>query len=55
MVRKPEGIGETEDLLRKLIQVPKRELDRELAKRIVKLQRKESKSKKRAAKRKKKS
>lgn len=48
MVRKPEGIAETEDLLRKLAQVPKRELDREVEKA-------KAKSKKRAAKRKKKS
>lgn len=42
MSKKPEGHGEAESLLRKLIQVPKRELDREVAK-----------HKKRAAKRKK--
>ena len=44
MVRKPEGIAETEDLLRKLVRVPKRELEQV-----------ERKRKKRAAKRKKKS
>lgn len=48
MTRKPEGVGETEDLLRKLVQVPKKELDREVEKA-------KAKSKKRAAKRKKKS
>lgn len=42
MAGKPEGIGETKELLRKLAQVPKKELDREVAK-----------HKKRAAKRKK--
>ena len=30
MAKRPEGIGETEDLLRKLVQVPKRELDAEV-------------------------
>lgn len=44
MVRKPDGIAETEQLLR----VPKRELDRQV-------ERTKAKSKKRAAKRKKKS
>lgn len=33
MGSKPEGIVETKDLLRKLAQVPKKELDREVAKR----------------------
>lgn len=32
MVRKPEGVNETEALLRKLVQVPKAELDKQLAK-----------------------
>jgi len=32
MVRKPEGVDETESLLQKLVQVPKAELDREMAK-----------------------
>ena len=32
MVRKPDGIAETESLLRTLTQVPKRELDARLAK-----------------------
>jgi hypothetical protein len=32
MVRKPEGIAETESLLRTLAQVPKHELDARLAK-----------------------
>lgn len=31
MVRKPEGVAETEALLKSLVQVPKQELDRELA------------------------
>lgn len=50
MVRKPEGVAETESLLQKLVQVPKQELDREVEKARAKPQRK-----KRAAKRKKKS
>lgn len=33
MAKKPEGVAETTDLLRKLVQVPKAELDRQLAKR----------------------
>lgn len=49
MVRKPEGVNETESLLRKLVQVPKEELDAEIAKEKAKPR------KKRAAKRKKKS
>ena len=32
MVRKPEGIAETESLLRTLVQVPKHELDARRAK-----------------------
>ena len=44
MVRKPEGVAETEQLLRVLVKVPKAELDKQLAKR---------KTKKRAKKRKK--
>lgn len=32
MVRKPEGIHETESLLRVLVKVPKAELDKQLAK-----------------------
>ena len=44
MVRKPEGVAETERLLSVLVKVPKAELDRQLAKR---------KTKKRAKKRKK--
>jgi len=50
MVRKPEGVAETEALLKSLVQVPKAELDRELEKAKAKPQRK-----KQAAKRKKKS
>lgn len=46
MVRKPEGVAETESLLRKLVQVPKEELDKQLAK-------PKAKPKKQAAKRKK--
>jgi len=48
MVRKPEGAAETEDLLRKLVRVPKKELDQEVAKA-------KAKAKKRAKVRKKKS
>jgi|KBSSwiStaDraftv2_1062776.scaffolds.fasta_scaffold180265_5 hypothetical protein len=48
MVRKPEGADAAESLLSKLVQVPKRELDREVA-------RDKAQRKKRAAKRKKKS
>jgi len=48
MVRKPEGVNETESLLRKLVQVPKHELAAEVEK-------DKRKPKKRAAKRKKKS
>lgn len=33
MVRKPEGVAETERLLRVLVKVPKAELDKQLAKR----------------------
>lgn len=33
MVRKPEGIAETERLLGVLVKVPKHELDKQLAKR----------------------
>lgn len=33
MAKKPEGAAEAESLLRKLVQVPKRELDRQLEKR----------------------
>lgn len=36
MVRKPEGIAETESLLRVLVKVPKKELDAQLAKRKTK-------------------
>lgn len=36
MSRKPEGVAETEGLLRKLVRVPKRELDERLAKRKAK-------------------
>lgn len=32
MVRKPEGIAETEQLLKTLVRVPKAELDKQLAK-----------------------
>lgn len=46
MVRKPEGVNETEDLLRKLVQVPKRELDDHLAKRKAKLKKRAKKRKK---------
>ena len=46
MVRKPEGIEETEKLLKVLVRVPKWELDEQLAKR-------KAKAKKRATKRKK--
>lgn len=49
MVRKPDGVAETEDLLRKLVQVPKKELDREVQKHAAR------KHKKRATKRKRKS
>jgi hypothetical protein len=42
MVRKPEGVNETEDLLRKLVQVPKAELDREVEKAKAKPRRKKS-------------
>lgn len=52
MTRKPDGIAETEALLRTLAQVPKAELDAQLAKTKAKAQ---AKYKKRAAKRKKKS
>jgi hypothetical protein len=48
MVRKPEGVAETENLLRTLVRVPKKELDAQLAKTKAK-----AKAKKRAAKRKK--
>lgn len=48
MVRKPEGVAETEQLLRVLVRVPKKELDAQLAKTKAK-----AKAKKRAAKRKK--
>lgn len=48
MVRKPDGVAETESLLQKLVQVPKQELDRELEKAKAK-----PKPKKRAPKRKK--
>lgn len=48
MVRKPEGVNETEQLLRGLVRVPKRELDQEVEKH-------KAKAKKRAAVRKKKS
>jgi hypothetical protein len=48
MVRKPEGVTETENLLRTLVRVPKKELDAQLAKTKAK-----AKAKKRAAKRKK--
>ena len=47
MVRKPEGVAETERLLRVLVKVPKKELDAQLAKREKRI------AKKRAAKRKK--
>lgn len=47
--RKPEGVNETESLLRKLVQVPKEELAAEIAKEKTKPR------KKQAAKRKKKS
>jgi hypothetical protein len=33
MPKKPDGVGEAEALLRVLVKVPKRELDRQLAKR----------------------
>lgn len=52
MVRKPDGIAETEDLLHKLVQVPKKELDAQLANTKAKAK---AKYKKLAAKRKKKS
>ena len=32
MTRKPDGVWETEDLLRKLVRVPKKELDKEVEK-----------------------
>jgi hypothetical protein len=48
MVRKPEGVAETENLLRTLVRVPKKELDAQLAKTKA-----TAKAKKRAAKRKK--
>ena len=48
MVRKPEGADAAESLLSKLVQVPKAELDREVAKAKAK-----AKSKKQAKKRKK--
>ena len=47
MVRKPEGVDAAERLLKVLVQVPKRELDAQLAKREKRI------AKKRAAKRKK--
>jgi hypothetical protein len=52
MVRKPEGIDETESLLKVLVRVPKKELDAQLAKTKAKAK---AKYKKQAAKRKKKS
>jgi hypothetical protein len=48
MVRKPEGVDAAESLLSKLVRVPKKELDREVAKA-------KAKAKKRAKVRKKKS
>ena len=48
MVRKPEGVEETDALLSKLVRVPKRELDQQVAKA-------KAKAKKRAKVRKKKS
>jgi hypothetical protein len=47
-MKRPDGIGETEELLRKLVQVPKRELDAEV-------ERDRERRKKKAAVRKKKS
>lgn len=47
MVRKPEGVDETEKLLRVLVRVPKKELDARLKEREKRI------AKKRAAKRKK--
>jgi hypothetical protein len=50
MVRKPEGVAETEGLLRTLVRVPKKELDAQLAKTKAKVL---AKHKKRTTKRKK--
>jgi hypothetical protein len=52
MVRKPDGVAEMEDLLRTLVRIPKKELDKQLAKTKAKAR---AKYKKQAAKRKKKS
>lgn len=49
MVRKPEGVEETEQLLKVLVRVPKKELDAQLAKTKAKAL---AKYKKRAKKRK---
>lgn len=46
MTKKPEGLAEFQSLLGKLAQVPKKELDRELAKRKPKRKRKAAKRKK---------
>lgn len=46
MVRKPDGASETEDLLRKLVQVPKTELDQQLAKKKPKRKKTAKKPKK---------
>jgi hypothetical protein len=43
MIRKPEGVAETEVLLKSLVQVPKQELDRELAKEKAKPRKKSAK------------
>ena len=44
MVRKPEGAKETEYLLRKLVKVPKKEVDAEVAKTKKKAKKRKKKS-----------
>lgn len=44
MVRKPEGVNETEDLLRKLVRVPKKELEQVEQKRKKRAKRRKKKS-----------
>lgn len=46
MVRKPEGVAETENMLRTLVRVPKNELDAQLAKRKAKAKKQAPKRKK---------
>jgi uncharacterized small protein (DUF1192 family) len=45
MVRKPEGVDAAESLLSKLVQVPKAELDREVARAKAKPKRKKKSGK----------